>query len=1001
VVDNTYAITADSATASSQLAAAKKEWNAFLNTYSKGDPKYDGYPDNWGEIAEPKLAEILQKYPAVVVNQETGSLFSNNLGIRPGVTGIGGPGNVVNADDAYQASLAAKTTAQNNLAAAQTRADAAKKENDRLLNQIGTTADTSPDLAGTATKPAYNPLASNNLTGTSTTTSRDRQDVSSANTKPVTQNGDAASTVGTDPFDQAGRTGNASLSDLANTASARNDIADTSDDSGTSTGAGSPNGTSTGTGAGSTGTGTGGSSNNSGPVSVGQQGQGALPKAGQGGTQNNPQIKLRPNKLHEYVNWTYQIGWYMLDLGTFNSFTESNTESPALRQRPLMRSGGFVKTGKGLDFDLSLISLRTKGVIGNNHNSPSANLFEIEMEVMEPYGVSLLARLKTIADSMPGGPHDSFQIPYLLEIKWLGYTDTGAPVNNIPETGPKLIPVQIINITFKITSAGTVYNITMVPYTQQGINQIYGTLRQDIVLYGDSLESLLKTGDHSLKAALIKKAQGDVDEKKALYPDIYDFEISSFDANRGKNDKLARDKITFAHEGGEGTLIMRRGMDRDRQGANDPNSQYFVARGGSQIKDVITSLAKNSKYFQDKIAATPNSDKENPMELLKVVPMIRNLGKFDPIRNVYQKEIVYKVMPYYVYGEVHENVGQAPVDKRGMVKEYNWIFTGKNSDILDLELNYNVMYFQISEKSSTQKGAVNTGTNVEQAPQSTNPDTDSAIRRKLQTGNVASTNIPKGFRPSTVEEYFDHQLNSPNNADLVALDVTIIGDPDWIPQDRSIRPKGLDINAINSGFVDDDYTKGIATDVDSIYVKFSFRTPRDYSDTTGIMQLSEDQTLISGVYKVITVESNFDNGRFTQTLNLVRAPTQKENTVEKTQTTSTERVTAPTTPFNAVRPEYIPNNSPNLNPQYTTSNFPGRPDYSGQLNPDWIDINANQSGFGTAPNPALDEQKAYENKLNAIINGGPINYAPVNKAPSAAEDAGPMPSVDAMGNVTQ
>jgi hypothetical protein len=150
------------------------------------------------------------------------------------------------------------------------------------------------------------------------------------------------------------------------------------------------------------------------------------------------------------------------------------------------------------------------------------------------------------------------------------------------------------------------------------------------------------------------------------------------------------------------------------------------------------------------------------------------------------------------------------------------------------------------------------------------------------------------------------------------------------------------------------------------------------------MQLSEDQTLISGVYKVITVESNFDNGRFTQTLNLVRAPTQQENTVEKAKTTSTERVTAP---VNGVRPEYIPNNSSDLNPQYTTSNFPGRPDYSGQLNPDWIDINANQSGFGAAPNPALDAQKAYENKLNAIINGGPINYAPVNKAPSAAEDA--------------
>ncbi len=284
-----------------------------------------------------------------------------------------------------------------------------------------------------------------------------------------------------------------------------------------------------------------------------------------------------------------------------------------------------------------------------------------------------------------------------------------------------------------------------------------------------------------------------------------------------------------------------------------------------------------------------------------------------------------------------------------IVKEYNWIFTGKNSDIIDLELDYNLTYFKIFEKSSTQKGAVNTGANVEAPSDEVSPSTNPTYQPIAVSSQTAGTNTNKGFKPNTIEEYFDQQLNSPDNADLVTLDVTIIGDPDWIPQDRSVRPKGLDINAINSGFTDDDFTKGIATDVDSVYVKFSFRTPRDYNDTTGLMELTQDQTLISGVYKVTTVESNFSGGRFTQTLNLIRAPQQKENDPKTAKVVSPERVATSAFPD---RPTFVGNNTsgapvstpdlPNPSGQYDAmGNFTGGIDNS-QLADD-VDLSDNEA----------------------------------------------------------
>ena len=77
-------------------------------------------------------------------------------------------------------------------------------------------------------------------------------------------------------------------------------------------------------------------------------------------------------------------------------------------------------------------------------------------------------------------------------------------------------------------------------------------------------------------------------------------------------------------------------------------------------------------------------------------------------------------------------------------------------------------------------------------------------------------------------------------------------------------------------------------DVDGVYVKLNFRTPRDYDENSGLMMLSPGQELIGGMYQVITVESVFEGGKFTQKLNMVRVFDQPENKVDK-QVAPTQR----------------------------------------------------------------------------------------------------------------
>ena len=605
------------------------------------------------------------------------------------------------------------------------------------------------------------------------------------------------------------------------------------------------------------------------------------------GETNKGSIKKRPNILHDYVNWTYQIGWYMLDIATFNNFVTTGEElaSTPLRKRPIFKSGGFKSAESDpVDFDLGLTSLRLTGIVGNGQFSPNANQFQISMEIVEPFGISLLAKLRVMANKL-GGSNNEYQIPYLLEIKWLGYDDNGHIVTNIPDSGPKLIAVKIVSVDFNVTSAGTTYTITFAPYAQTPLSAELGVVRTDISLYGGTFEEVLKTGTSSLLKRLNQMGATAVAEGRAKFADEYDFEIFSYgEDSRPVDTKLADSKLTFPVEGGDIASPSLYAMSPDER---DALKQTWTFTAGSNIKDIIADLAKNSTYFQDLIDP---ADRENKaLQLVKVIPLIKKLGDYDPIRGVYQKTIVYRITPYYMYGQISPRTGSAPVTNRGYVKEYNWLFTGKNEDVYNVDLKYNVSYFRLFQVAPNPKAlaenslqTIGTKTEIQQ-----DPPGNEAIPVTNITGDI-DARTSKGDKPNAVHEYIEQLLSPSAGGDLVKLDLDIIGDPDWIPQDRSVRPKDVSLDANNTGYVDGTLAKGISVDVDGIYVLINFRSPTDYNDKTGLMQLTEDQVLVSGFYQVVTVDSVFENGKFTQKLNMVRAPSQKKNKVtgEVTSTTT-------------------------------------------------------------------------------------------------------------------
>lgn len=585
---------------------------------------------------------------------------------------------------------------------------------------------------------------------------------------------------------------------------------------------------------------------------------------------NVQDLPILPNVLHKYTNWTYNVGWYMLDPMSHESIVRNGgITNPSKELRNLlMRSGSTGKAGAlGQNGDYYIENLRFTTIFGqNSQTTKSSNNFDIRFEVVEPYGVAFLSELIQLAQA--NGIDDHFDIPYLLEIKFKGYDDYGNIVNEIPGSGPKYIPIKIINITFKIVSGATVYSVQAVPYAHSPLqNQWNAFIHESISIKGSTFDELMGSLFEYLNNAEQNKAQ-----EQSRAADEFKFVIHDND--------LKNSTVGFIHESvGQAVQLDRISMEN-----GENNKEFVQINGGSTLKSAIQAIAAATDFgAKFNTVGQPESNADNinkPFRLLKIVPVVTKLGDYNTSTKQYSKTIVYKIETQKMYGFVLPDMPGAKPTQRGWQKEYNWIFTGKNQDIVDFEADYNIQYFNIRNSFVNQKGRVS-GTPA--ADSSVLPD--DGISRTEAGGKVYSPAIVTASSPLTdsvqnsyrgaafqlAADHMDNVLNNPG-ADMIVVNLKIVGDPDWIAQDKSILPT-VDATSGNDRIVNG----SIAIDTHDVFFMLRFKTPRDYDPQKGLMKIDTEQTFVQGLYRVITCESNFYDGRFEQTLKAIRVQDQVSN----------------------------------------------------------------------------------------------------------------------------
>ena len=647
---------------------------------------------------------------------------------------------------------------------------------------------------------------------------------------------------------------------------------------------------------------------------------------------NNKKRQIEENVLNQYASYNYKF--------TLSGLNRSQLEKPDTILNdpihdPIAATGGIGK-GKYTDFNSTKWTFETvegqdktlKSVSSNDVRSviPDAenadailkrgadiffervnilavprpnnerklmNFTKIEMELTEPLGVTLFEKLRACAFN--NGFIDHIDAPFLLSLEFRGFDNLGKAKSVITK---RFMPIKITNCEMDITNAGTTYSVTAVPWSEFGMLDKFLYTSGVGEITGPNFAEAMNNFSLQLNQAQTKQRKANARALEDRYYITVDPELSKIVRNTTNN---------YASETGE---IVGGGIDPVTQTVAD----------GTAISKVITDTLLNLYPFNDiwgivkaKWAVWAESQKAQAgtgdvsysemkdvmVPWFKITISVYIEPRLDGIRKTHQKTVRIHVKPYdiHILNFTVPGLSANLLWGKYVKKNYDYIFTGQNTEVLDLKLFYKYGYYQ-SRLLDRSRREGNTRDLKDTSEKS--KDLATIIKQYIGTDTYPEPLMPLRFEPtyeksedttsadrgprSDADSFFDYLTNP--QGDMMRVEMQVRGDPAFIGQDMFL-PSDKNFKIASNKLENAELTntevgrfRGVPWD-DSFgcfnydesepLVTLNFRFPTDYNLTKGVVDFQNLENIqFNGLYKVTQVESVFDKGTFTQNLLMVR-----------------------------------------------------------------------------------------------------------------------------------
>lgn len=654
------------------------------------------------------------------------------------------------------------------------------------------------------------------------------------------------------------------------------------------------------------------------------------------------------NVLHNYRSWNYIFTISALDKNSIRdpksfpsasknyvivkssgkgSATISNTLSPSAAANNTTTNAQseikdliqqFNKESPGrFDMFIDNVSINSLMTMSEGLSTSLAN--KLSFDIVEPYSMGGFLEALAVG-ARATGSLTYMSAVFLLKIEFLGYPDSVTGPVSSAETIPastRYYPFIINGVEVEANEEkGTTYKVSAVPQNERGFG-ISNQIKTDIKMQGETVGAVLQDFFDNINKAIredAKKAKGENTtnyDEYAIYwapepvngveIDIHNEKAQAVDIRTAKMNDELRGNASYHFPdpakpapGQSGYQGQSNTGDKTATAKYDPRAGAVSFAAGSQIHESIASVIRDSEYVKnliqnlDKVKNDKNSD--GLVRYFMISLQDEELEKnFDPQTLRRNKRYTYVVHPYKIHfsripGEQLGIVDFKPLQKM-IRRTYDYLYTGKNVDVINFQLKFNHLYFQAAPARAGDK-AVNdasAGAGASDKVDVTLQKTTAAevgknngnIKAPIQTTGAQTLNPEGGSgQPAQGTPYHALAQNMHSaflkSVDLNKVDLEIYGDPYYL----TTESVGNQRHASAGPGIND---KGEAQIYSGeVYVNINWRTPIDIQplDRGGLMEFESKLLPFSGVYRVNSVSSTFSGAKFTQKLTCIRMPGQ-------------------------------------------------------------------------------------------------------------------------------
>lgn len=399
-----------------------------------------------------------------------------------------------------------------------------------------------------------------------------------------------------------------------------------------------------------------------------------------------------PNQLNDLESYTYNWAIHIVHPRT--------TVLPA--SEIIQNSNQFITIAQsGVENEISIerVSQQNALTFDKENRSAVANTFAIDLT--EPAGFTLYNRLLYASQQL--GIEQFLQACYILELNIRGWRNGQAVT-----VGPYYYTCKTDRMPMQYRDGASSYSFTLYETTQVAFNRLEFHLLEDIPRiqasnYGDFLSQFQDIVNQQAREQVINSPG-------QMYPNVYEFTTDGEFASWKFDAAIAEDLLGTRAISVTGT---------------DEQLEFSISQGTSLTAAMAMALFHTRKFRMVMTRAgfaldQPEDQEASPERLTDLTQWVTfdtnvQFGAYDILIQEYQKFISYHSKPYIAPEIIHDPMSfdklryNPRLQRRRLLnlfdtgllrKRYDYIYTGLNTEVLNIDLTFNNAFYHIQSLNS-------------------------------------------------------------------------------------------------------------------------------------------------------------------------------------------------------------------------------------------------------------------------------------------------------------